>query len=513
MSFSDSSAAARGVNWPWLAPILLLILTGGVYLFDLDEVGMLGPDEPRYGAIGREMADSGDWVTPRLWGEGWFEKPALTYWLIGLGHVLGGTGSYAPRAPIVVISIAFLGFFYWALRRLEDQDTALAAVMMLATSAGWLAYSQVAVTDLPLAASFTASLLCSLLWMDTNDRKPLVGAGIFLGLAILAKGLVPLVLYLPLLWFARKQWRALVPTLGLAALVALPWYAAVTWVNGYAFIDEFFVRHHLSRFATEELQHTQPFWFYVPVLAGGIFPWILVATLVSRSVLESAVRRTLAATVAFGFVFFSLSANKLPGYLLPLFPAVFALIAVSLMRSSAGRNRVVATALALSLAPVIASVLPDALLVGLRRARLGELPWQYVLACVPLAALVWWLDSRGWRVAAVFVVTAGSLAGIVYTKLSAFPVLDKVVSARGLYESVKRHPGQVCVAEGLHRSWRYGLNYYTVTPLPDCAETPLPVEVRQEPGGLPRLTPAMKREATPSGTSAPLRPEPGFPSR
>lgn len=503
MSLSDSGAPRL---W-WLAPALLLALVGGVYLYDLDEVGLLGPDEPRYCSIGREMAASGDWVTPRLWGEPWFEKPALTYWLVGLGHAYGLPGSFASRAPIVLFSIAFLALYYWVLCRLEDRNTALVALMLLATSAGWLAYSEIAVTDLPLAASFSASLLFALLWLDTNDRRPLAAAGVFLGLAILAKGLVALVLYLPFVWFARDRWRPLVPVAGLAFLVAFPWYAAVTFQNGFAFIQEFFLKHHLSRFATEELQHTQPFWYYVPVLIGGVFPWILVGSLVSRTILESAVRRTLAATLAFGFVFFSLSANKLPGYLLPLFPALFALIAVSLLRTGSGRNRLVASALALSLAPVIASVLPDALLVGLRRAKLGELPWQHVLACVPLGVLVWWLDSKGRRVTAVFLVAVGSMMGIVYTKLSAFPVLDKIVSARGLYESVSRHPGQVCVAEGLHRNWRYGLNYYTATPLPDCAEAPLPVQVTQEPGGIPRLTRIAETGLRPGATSVPRQPE------
>ena len=68
------------------ATAALVAGVGAVYLHGLGDVGLLGPDEPRYAAIGRAMASSGDWVTPRLWGEAWFEKPPLLYWLTALGQ-------------------------------------------------------------------------------------------------------------------------------------------------------------------------------------------------------------------------------------------------------------------------------------------------------------------------------------------------------------------------------------------------------------------------------------------
>ena len=71
-----------------------------LYLYNLDGTGVLQPDEPRYASIGRDMARSGDWVTPRLWGKPWFEKPALVFWLAGLGTVTGLNPDLAGRLPI-----------------------------------------------------------------------------------------------------------------------------------------------------------------------------------------------------------------------------------------------------------------------------------------------------------------------------------------------------------------------------------------------------------------------------
>src|SRR5688572_16556410 len=98
---------------------------------------MLGPDEPRYASIGREMARSGDWVTPRLWGEPWFEKPPLLYWMIAAGYRSGLSGEAAVRAPVALMSAGFLFLFFHRLRREFGEKAALYASAILATSAGW----------------------------------------------------------------------------------------------------------------------------------------------------------------------------------------------------------------------------------------------------------------------------------------------------------------------------------------------------------------------------------------
>src|ERR1700691_2592065 len=114
----------------WLAIPLLAIL----YFCGLSSSGMLGPDEPRYASIGREMARSGDWVTPRLWGQPWFEKPALLYWMTAAAFRLGLGPDLAPRLPVALLSLIFLAFFWWRLRIEWDARAASYATTMLATS-------------------------------------------------------------------------------------------------------------------------------------------------------------------------------------------------------------------------------------------------------------------------------------------------------------------------------------------------------------------------------------------
>ena len=115
----------------WLLVPLLV-----VYLSSLGRVGFLGPDEPRYASIGREMAHSGDWVTPRLDGSPWFEKPPLLYWMTGAANKLHLADEWAARLPLVLMSLAFLWFFHRTLAREFSPRVALAATGILATSAG-----------------------------------------------------------------------------------------------------------------------------------------------------------------------------------------------------------------------------------------------------------------------------------------------------------------------------------------------------------------------------------------
>ena len=444
-----------------LAAIALFFL----YFFGLDRTGLLSADEPRYAAIGREMAESGDWVTPRLFGEPWFEKPPLLYWMTAAGFKAGLNQDLAPRVPVAIVSGAFLIFYFFVLRR-EFGDTAAAfSTCILATSAGWLAYSHIAVTDLPMSAAFAAAML-----LAAGNQEPVTGTRLillplFLGIAVLGKGLAPLALFVPAIWFLRRQPKVIAITLGGAILIALPWYWLVTARNGEAFLYEFFWKHHFLRFATGALQHVRPFWFFLPVLLAGMFPWTpVLALLFRREKYRDPRIQFFAAWFLFGFVLFSASQNKLPGYILPLLPAVTALCGIALAEAPRVSWVLAACAGLLWLVPAIGQVLPSALIVGLSRAPI-RLPFEAVIPVLVIAAACWFLERYGRRKLAVAVIVACVTASVVLVTWVTYPMLDHTVSPRGFYRS--QAESMVCTPSP-NRTWRYGLDYYAHRPIPDC---------------------------------------------
>jgi 4-amino-4-deoxy-L-arabinose transferase-like glycosyltransferase len=468
---------------------LVLPLAFFLYFYHLNAAGLVGPDEPRYASVGREMARSGDFVTPRLWGQPWFEKPALLYWMTAAGFRLGLGPELAPRLPVAFMAVMFLGFYWWILRREFGSRAAALATLILGTSAGWVGFSQVGVTDLPLSATFSAAMLLALPWIARGDSRPLPAVAALLGLAVLAKGLVPLVLALPLLMRGRirdlVRWRVVLPFL----VVALPWYVLCYLRNGAGFLDVFFRQQTFARFYSTALQHPQAWWFYLPVLLAGLLPWTpLVALAGWRSDWRDPRRAFLLAWVLFGLVFFSAAANKLPGYVLPLLPAAAVLMGIGLEKAARPRLWLAACALLLVLYPIAARVLPAAVAVGLSRAPRAQVEWTWLLP-VASAAAVWALARKGNRVAAAGGLAVCATAGVIYLKSAALPELNRAASARALWSEIGGRAGEVCVDE-IQRDWRYGLNYYSVAPLPDCGQEPRPLAVRQASGEVPRLMPA-----------------------
>jgi 4-amino-4-deoxy-L-arabinose transferase-like glycosyltransferase len=469
-----------------------LALAGCLYLYGLSVTGLLGPDEPRYAAVGREMARSGDWVTPRLWGEPWFEKPPLLYWMTAAAFRLGLGPELAPRLPVAALAVAFLGFYWWILRREFGTRPAWYAVLILGTSLGWVGFSQTGVTDMPLTATFSAAMLLALPWIARGDPRPLPFTAALLGLAVLAKGLVPLVLALPLATRGRLRdllrWRVASPFL----VIALPWYVLCYLQNGRAFLDVFFWQQQFGRFTSPALQHSQPWWFYVPVLLTGLLPWTPLAALLARRGSWSDPRCAfLLVWVLFGLLFFSMAVNKLPGYVLPLLPAICVLMAINLdaERDSGFANAALisACALLLVLFPVAAHILPEAVASGIRRAL--ELPFEWTwLLPVGIAVLVWILARHGRRQAAVATVAAGAAAGILWLKLGALPEVDRRASARGLWREIESRRAEVCI-QTVNRNTRYGLNYYSGQPLPDCVREPRHLAIRQDSGEPPHVGP------------------------
>jgi 4-amino-4-deoxy-L-arabinose transferase-like glycosyltransferase len=466
----------------WLAIPLLIVL----YFSGLAASGMLGPDEPRYASVGREMARSGDWITPRLWGQPWFEKPALLYWMTGAAFRLGFSEDLAPRVPVALFSVAFLVFFQWILQREFGARAAWAATLILGTSAAWLGCSFISATDLPMAASFSAAMLLSLYWIETGDRRRLPLAAALLGVAVLAKGLVPLALALPLVWCGRRRWTDLLrlPVAGAFLIVALPWYLLCYLRNGAVFLHTFFWEQHFERFTTTSLAHGQPFWFYVPVLAAALMPWTPALVLLARRRLYAdGRRRFLLLWLLFALVFFSFSKNKLPGYLLPLAPPAAALMGIALAKAGYARWALPAAALCLMAIPAALPVLPEALAAGLSRAPLPAFQWTWFLG-VALALGIYWLERVGRRAVALAIMAVAATAGVVALKLIDLPAIDRAYSARPLWREISARRDSVCI-QAMHRSWRYGLNYYSVTPLPDCSQSPRPLQVRQQPGRAP----------------------------
>jgi 4-amino-4-deoxy-L-arabinose transferase-like glycosyltransferase len=336
---------------------------------------------------------------------------------------------------------------------------------MLATSVGWLAYSHVAVTDLPLAAFFSAAVLLAIPWIARHDRSSLPAAAACLGLASIAKGLVPLALFLPVLaigWRNLRDWLRPLPLLAFA-VCALPWYILCTMRNGSEFPRVLFVEQTFARFGSAALQHGQPVWFYFPVLLLLLYPWFPLLLFSGRgsSLPAGDPRiRMLAAVAIFGFVFFSVMLNKLPGYLLPLLPEAFALMGIGLARADRPGAVLIAPVILLGALPLISGVAPSVLAHGLRSAKI---PWEGAIVWMVGAGIVGVILALTAQRYAFGITSALVGIGFLWFQLAAFPQFDAAASARPLW--LASHPQ---CAPPLSRSALYGLYYYAERPIPPC---------------------------------------------
>ena len=341
--------------------VLALVLGLGVLiaLWRLGSTGLVDETPPLFAAAGRAMAETGDWLTPRVNGLPRYDKPPLIYWLMGLGFAIPGQGAWDPlgtwsaRLPSALSCIAvMLGLADTLLRWPQENDahpraTALAAPLVFALSPLVLIWSRTAVSDGLLCALLSLSLLLQWRRFADPDHQRWFSAWIVLGLAVLAKGPVAVVLSgLTLLLFGllRQQlgllWQRLRPLPGLliTALISLPWYVAELLVEGQPFWDSFFGYHNLQRFTSVGNDHLQPWWFFLPVMAVAAIPFTayLLVAFVQRASRRTEPQHSLqqyaACWLLAVFLFFTTAATKLPSYWLPATPAAALLITLALRR-------------------------------------------------------------------------------------------------------------------------------------------------------------------------------------
>jgi 4-amino-4-deoxy-L-arabinose transferase-like glycosyltransferase len=341
---------------------LLVVLLVGAWLASLGARPLYKTDEARYGEIAREMAQSGDWVTPRLNGFKYFEKPPLQYWASAAALKVFGQHDWAARLWTGLLALAGAALTFCAGRRLFGAPAGMLAAAILAGCPLYVALGQFNTLDMGVSVFLSAAVFAFAI-AQTAEAEPSGGAlarrrrrwmlagWAACGLAVLSKGLIGIVLpaaAVALYVLVRRDWTLLrrlelVRGTVLFLAIAAPWFVAASLRNP-EFAHFFFVQEHWQRFTTTIHHRSHPAWYFVPVLALGMAPGLLVAL----AGWAAALRRPgpgfsaplfLALWALVVFAFFSASGSKLPGYILPLVPALAVLGAAFVARTPAAARR------------------------------------------------------------------------------------------------------------------------------------------------------------------------------
>jgi 4-amino-4-deoxy-L-arabinose transferase-like glycosyltransferase len=418
---------------------------------------LLDPDEGLHASIAQEMVERGDYLTPRFLGVPFLDKPILFFW--AQAFAIATLGSHAAAIRGVGLLFGVLGGLATALlaRRLFGNLAGALAFPIYTTTMLPAAISQAAVHDIALVPWIALALLA---FVDARSRRSTAGAlacaalaGVWLGLAVLTKGLVGVAMagMATVAWLAATRAldlrMVLAGALGLAVAcaVAAPWYLAMERANpGY--LHYFLVERHFLGFTTGTQPHgDRPWFYYLPiVLAGGLpwmacLPWSRGRSGEAPTAVPGA--RTLAwAWLVGGVVFVSLASSKLVTYVLPVFPAIALLASatwagwLSGAAPVPGRGALAVWAGAIGMATLLAVAVPVA-------------GWFFSVDLPPVAhvvsvalALAWFLPPLAWRrrgPAAAFVVTL-ALAGVtlLVAARAVVPPVATALTARELAQAI-----------------------------------------------------------------------------
>ncbi len=419
-----------------------------VLLFGIAWIGALGlrhlakTDEGRYAEIPREMVATGDWLTPRLDGLKYFEKPALQYWATASAYELLGVSEFASRLWVGVTGLLCVAAIGATGARLFGRSTGIYAALILASSLLFVMMSHIDTLDMGLTCFMNLGLCAALLARAAPAgpaaRLMMLGAWAAFGLAILSKGLVGLVLpgaVLVLYVATSRDWafvRRMEPLWGPLVLLVItaPWFVAVSRANP-GFFHFFFIHEHFERYLTTSHHREGPWWYFLPIVALGCLPWTgLVpgalgrawrrpeATRPAVTADRFAPDRLLFIWVLFIFVFFSASGSKLPSYVLPLFPALALLVARHLTLDAAphlARHALIVCVFAALAALTCVLAAPLGLLAAQRDA-------QYAQA---LAHFLNWLSAA----AALLALGAGAGAALAFARRATYAVATIAASA------------------------------------------------------------------------------------
>jgi len=345
--------------------LLLFLAIIAFYFYGLGRLPFVGADEPRYAEVAREMYLRRDLITPTLGGHPWFEKPALLYWLIIASFSLFGISEWAARLGPAISGLLTIAAVYLLGKRVETASSDLklrglgsTSALIAASTAGIMVFSRGASCDIVVTMTITGALSCFLVSeLDGNEQRRrllLASFYVFVGLSLLAKGLVGIVIPLGVVGGyyilrrklpVRRLSLSLFWGIPLGLAVSAIWYAPVIARHGWPFIHEFFLQHHFARYISDKYHHSQPIYYYLLILILMSLPWtvLLIAGLTEAKSSQwraedsqNKLRVLALAWVLVPLIFFSFSRSKLPAYILPVLPAVALIAGECLTRFRSG---------------------------------------------------------------------------------------------------------------------------------------------------------------------------------
>lgn len=480
---------------------LVLAACSFFFAFGLGAFGLVGADEPRYAQIGREMLARHNWIVPTLDGKPWLEKPVLLYWREMVAYSVFGVHDWAARLPSVIFATLMALAIFFFVRRFRS-GSEIDAALITVSSAAVIGFARGASTDMELSAPFCVAMITWWAWHATNQRRWLAAAYALLAVAALGKG--PVALGLAVLIVAAYAWllrdlkillRTLWPPgIALFCVIALPWYIAVQ-MKAPTFFNVFFLQHNLERFSTNLYQHSQPFWYYIPVFLLSVLPWVVftvpallrgigegIGFVIGRKNLREEqsspaissdsdyISLFLTIWVLVPIVFFSISRSKLPGYILPAIPAATMLTAIDLRRrNSIARVQVMLHSL------VCAAVVAGALFAPWRMIHtpLPNLTRAVIVVSAALIAVFVLLLVRSAGLRRLQFATLGPMAvALIFLLRPAAPVIDQSQSARTVNAALNAALAKVGAAaetvavSNVRRETEYGLDFYRNHPIP-----------------------------------------------
>ena len=330
--------------------ILLLVLLYSLLWFGtLNYRHLIPSDEGRYAEMAREMLVTGDWITPRYNGYKYFEKPPLQIWATAAAFQAFGIGDWQARlwtaltGFLTILCIGFTG------ARIYNARAGWLGALVLASSPMWVIAGHFNSLDMGLSA-FLVAALCSLLFAQSSENKTLSRNWMWacwacMALATLSKGVIGIaipamvfVVYSISAW-DWKIWKRLYLISGIALYLAItaPWFALVARRNP-EFLEFFFIHEHLQRFTQDDHSRTGPIYYFIPLLLIGFLPWIAqIPSSIAQAWRERRGYFSPSWLLVCWFLvilgFFSISHSKLPGYIIPIFPALAMLVGNCLDRN------------------------------------------------------------------------------------------------------------------------------------------------------------------------------------